>query len=596
MNWGQGTKPSSATTAITEYAPTSVTSYFLAKPGAAATGLLHWANSSGTVTESASAVNLANADVTGILPLANATQLFTINAQTATYQVLAADFADCKTIPVASGTFTITLVASGAQPASGQCINIINYGSGVVTVAASGQNINGSATSQTLGAGSASAPTGLLVFSDGTNYEAQVYGASSGAGANTALSNLAAVAVNTALLPGTTNSIALGNSTHLWTNLFSTALNCGLGGTTSCIITGNGSTSGAATLTWPAVAGTASNAVTASNYLSLPLGTSSLPSLIFGGNTTPGLFGVNSNSFGGVVGSGGSFQLYSGGAQFFGAVQSSSATVLNSTAASLGIVLEGGGDNFAGAGTAAVTLNQNRSGGMRPGNGTSAEVEIGGATSFNPPASDSTNSANFYDLYVAPTITGVSSGNTTALYVNPTITTTNLTGTNLIAAFASAGAQKAAIDYSGNYYSGTTVGVSAGSFSAITAITTVGGIVTQLTGSSDARLKNVLGTYQGGLDAILKINPTLYRWNNAGHEQTGLPTDRTNLGFVAQNLKTALPEAVTGTEPSKVKGHESERYLDIDDRPIIAALVSAVQEQQKEIAQLKKQVARLLTR
>ena len=72
---------------------------------------------------------------------------------------------------------------------------------------------------------------------------------------------------------------------------------------------------------------------------------------------------------------------------------------------------------------------------MRPGNGNSAEVEIGGATSFNPPASDSTDSANFYDLYVAPTITGISSGNTTALYVNPTITTTNLTGTNLIAAF-----------------------------------------------------------------------------------------------------------------------------------------------------------------
>lgn len=40
------------------------------------------------------------------------------------------------------------------------------------------------------------------------------------AGANTALSNLAAVAINAALLPGTTNSIALGSSSFLWSNAF----------------------------------------------------------------------------------------------------------------------------------------------------------------------------------------------------------------------------------------------------------------------------------------------------------------------------------------------------------------------------------------
>ena len=101
------------------------------------------------------------------------------NAKTSTYQTLASDFASCKSIPVASGTFTITLVASGSQPASGQCVLVINYGSGVVTVAPSGQNLNGSSSSLTLAAGSASAPTGALVISDGTNYEAQVFGAAS---------------------------------------------------------------------------------------------------------------------------------------------------------------------------------------------------------------------------------------------------------------------------------------------------------------------------------------------------------------------------------------------------------------------------------
>lgn len=109
------------------------------------------------------------------------TPVFPVNAQTSTYQVLAGDFSSCKTIPVASGTFTITLVASGSQPATGQCIFVINYGSGVVTVARSGQNINGVAGNLTISAGSASVPTGVFVVSDGTNYEAQTFNAAAGA-------------------------------------------------------------------------------------------------------------------------------------------------------------------------------------------------------------------------------------------------------------------------------------------------------------------------------------------------------------------------------------------------------------------------------
>lgn len=102
-----------------------------------------------------------------------------VNPQTGTYQVLAADFTSCKAITVASGTFTITLVASGSQPTNGQCIWIINYGSGVVTVARSGQNINGGTGSLTLAAASATAPTGAYIVSDATNYFAQLFGVSS---------------------------------------------------------------------------------------------------------------------------------------------------------------------------------------------------------------------------------------------------------------------------------------------------------------------------------------------------------------------------------------------------------------------------------
>jgi hypothetical protein len=111
-------------------------------------------------------------------PVSN--QPFVVNAQTATYQVLASDFTACKTIPVASGTFTITLVASTSQPPSGQCLDIINYGTGVVTIARSGQNINGGTASLTVAAGTATAPTGAHVVSDGTNYEAALWGGGNG--------------------------------------------------------------------------------------------------------------------------------------------------------------------------------------------------------------------------------------------------------------------------------------------------------------------------------------------------------------------------------------------------------------------------------
>ena len=103
-----------------------------------------------------------------------ATATFATNAQTGTYQVLAADFANLKTITVASGTFNITLVASGTQPAAGQYIDIVNYGSGVVTVVRSGQNINGGTASLVLAASAAVTPSHTRIISDGTNYFADL--------------------------------------------------------------------------------------------------------------------------------------------------------------------------------------------------------------------------------------------------------------------------------------------------------------------------------------------------------------------------------------------------------------------------------------
>ena len=114
--------------------------------------------------------------------------LFLTNSQISAYTTTASDFASCSTIPVASGTFTVTLVASSSQPPSGQCVFIINYGSGVVTIAGSGQKLNGSPANLALAAGSAAAPNGAFVVSDGTNYVVQLFGGGGGGGTGTVTS------------------------------------------------------------------------------------------------------------------------------------------------------------------------------------------------------------------------------------------------------------------------------------------------------------------------------------------------------------------------------------------------------------------------
>jgi Chaperone of endosialidase len=129
------------------------------------------------------------------------------------------------------------------------------------------------------------------------------------------------------------------------------------------------------------------------------------------------------------------------------------------------------------------------------------------------------------------------------------------------------------------YYANGTAGVSAGSFSAITAITTVGGIVTQLTGTSDVRLKDSV-PYEGGLNEILAITPARYRWNKKGQAHTGLSGDKAYVGFIAQDVQKAIPEAITATEGV-------EHYLSFDDRPVIAALVNAVKELAAKVRELE---------
>jgi hypothetical protein len=105
------------------------------------------------------------------------------SASASSYTILAAAFSQaspaCGNIILQSGVVTVTVVASGSQPAAGTCVTIINYGTGLVALTPNGQNLN-------IGDYSFSGSTpyylytanGITLVSDGANYYGQVFTAS----------------------------------------------------------------------------------------------------------------------------------------------------------------------------------------------------------------------------------------------------------------------------------------------------------------------------------------------------------------------------------------------------------------------------------
>lgn len=155
------------------------------------------------------------------------------------------------------------------------------------------------------------------------------------------------------------------------------------------------------------------------------------------------------------------------------------------------------------------------------------------------------------------------------------------------------GASKTRIDVS------TTGGVQLNAYGAGTLVTDSSGNITT---SSDRRLKNVSGRFTRGLDAILQIQPKVFTWK----PESGMNTDDVNVGFIAQDVQGAIPEAVgtmkttdyeeddaaTGKKARKSK-REAAEYLTLSDRPIIAALVNAVKELKAENDTLRARVSAL---
>jgi hypothetical protein len=100
--------------------------------------------------------------------------------------------------------------------------------------------------------------------------------------------------------------------------------------------------------------------------------------------------------------------------------------------------------------------------------------------------------------------------------------------------------------------------------------------------SSDFRLKDIHGRFEKGLNEILGLNPVLYNYKE--ENTRNLPSEKEYVGFIAQEVKDYLPEAVSAGKDG---------YLNLDMHVIHVAMVNAIKEQQKLIEGQQKQIDRL---
>ena len=114
------------------------------------------------------------------------------------------------------------------------------------------------------------------------------------------------------------------------------------------------------------------------------------------------------------------------------------------------------------------------------------------------------------------------------------------------------------------------------------------------TTTSDGRLKTQVQEITGALDLVERLRGVRFRWlpeqDRAFGRDLRLPSEAPQVGFIAQEVAQVAPEAVV--EP---RDPDHQPY-GVMETKLIPILVEAIKEQQKEIDDLKAQVATLARR
>jgi hypothetical protein len=112
---------------------------------------------------------------------------------------------------------------------------------------------------------------------------------------------------------------------------------------------------------------------------------------------------------------------------------------------------------------------------------------------------------------------------------------------------------------------------------------------------SDRNLKKEITPIENSLDVINRLNPVNYLFDTDKNPNMGLPRVK-QWGFISQEVKEILPELTKQTKVAPVfdnKGNEiisEQDILTLNYQGFIAILTDAIQEQQKEIDELKEMI------
>ena len=110
-------------------------------------------------------------------------------------------------------------------------------------------------------------------------------------------------------------------------------------------------------------------------------------------------------------------------------------------------------------------------------------------------------------------------------------------------------------------------------------------IANSIAGSSDIRYKTNIRPVENALDKVKSLRGVYFNWNQKAFPTKDF-TDKTELGFIAQEVEKVLPEVVT-------KDNTPEAYRSVKYDKVVALLVEAIKEQQKQIDSLTIKVNKL---
>jgi len=348
-------------------------------------------------------------------------------------------------------------------------------------------------------------------------------------------------------------------------------------------------------------AGKEAGNLTLTGVANVGVGESALTSLTSGSyNTATGTLSLYTNTTGGHNTATGALSLYlnttgtSNTAAGYGALAVNT-TGNNNVATGLGSISANttGSDNTA---TGTSSLSQNTTGSNNTATGTSSlsqnttggyntatglislyQNTTGAGNTAMGPASLYTNTTGGYN-----TSLGYSAGYSNSTGSNNTFLGTNAgnVGSANNLTNATAIGYNTQVTASNTVILGSGANVGIGTTAPTHKLTVIGNATKSLGGTSwavysDTRLKTIAGTFDAGLNEVLKLQPIRYRYkkDNPLH----LPNESEHIGFSAQEVQKIIPGAIS---------ENSQGYLMLNSDPILWAMLNAIKELTAKVSEM----------